>query len=102
MPTYAFRCRDCGRRFELTFASIAAYAQAEPACPHCHSRDLARIITDVALPRTEHDYTRMSSDEMLSVLNSGDRGAVDTMFRQVEETAGGSLRPAGPPPADED
>jgi putative FmdB family regulatory protein len=38
MPVYAFRCEQCGTRFEARM-SIAEHGQNRPACPKCRSEE---------------------------------------------------------------
>ncbi|MCY3574216.1 MAG: hypothetical protein OXG92_08300 [Chloroflexi bacterium] len=83
MPQYDFRCKCCGRRFSLHFNSVAQYAVATPQCPDCDSAALDRVISGVATPQAQRDYRKMSSREMLSVLEAGEKKQVDDMFRQV-------------------
>lgn len=67
----------------MRYKSYAMYDEATPLCPACGSSELARLITKVAIPRSGRDYGKMSSGEMLSVLESGDQVQVDEMFKQV-------------------
>ena len=83
MPQYDFRCERCGHRFALFYKSYALYDAAAPQCPQCAGDELARLITGVAIAGGRRDYARMSSNEMLSVLEGGDRAQVDALFRQV-------------------
>ena len=83
MPQYDFRCNACQLRFSVKYRSYAEYDAAALVCPKCESAELARLITEVAVRRTSRDYGKMSSGEMLSVLESGDEGQVNEMFRQV-------------------
>ncbi|QPC83541.1 zinc ribbon domain-containing protein [Phototrophicus methaneseepsis] len=95
MPSYDFRCKNCGAEFDLFYKSYAAYDEATPTCPNCSSADLARVIRRVSVQAAPHDYARMSSNEMLNVMESGDSKQVDAMFKQV---AGGAADPrAGVP-----
>lgn len=87
MPEYDFRCKACAHRFSLRFKTYAMADDAAPRCPACKSADLSRLISPVAIAKTNRDYSAMSSKEMLSVLESGETGSVDEMFKQV----GGSL-----------
>lgn len=87
MPQYDFRCKSCGREFALSYASMKAYADATPTCPHCQSEDLARLITSVSVKNPSRDYTKMSSQEMLSVFDSGDSRQVGEMFQQIGGTS---------------
>ena len=87
MPEYGFRCKYCGKRFSLQFKTVANYAAARPQCPACDSLELTRIISGVAIPQAQRDYRKMSANEMLSVLEAGEKKQVDDMFRQVNSTA---------------
>jgi putative FmdB family regulatory protein len=91
MPTYDYRCQDCGTRFSLFYKTYADYDQAVPRCPECQSSALSRLITSVRFSRPSRDYTNMSSEEMLSVLDSGDSRQVGEMFQQI----GGTLPELG-------
>lgn len=87
MPSYAFRCKTCGNEFETFFRNYSAYDNATIICPQCESDDLARVINRVNVAGTgTHNYADMSSQEMLSVLESGNSRDVDTMFQQVRGT----------------
>ncbi len=83
MPSYEFRCQECDNRFTLFYKSYGAYDEATPICPNCDSEKLSRLITSVAIPKTSHNYNKMSSNEMLSVLESGDSKQVDELYSQV-------------------
>lgn len=83
MPSYDFRCKSCKTRFTLDYASVADYESATPQCPECESENLSRLITQVAFKAPSRDFSRMSSQEMLSVFESGDSRAVGEMFQQV-------------------
>ena len=88
MPQYDFRCEVCGARFGLHFKRVADYAESAPSCPDCESAKLTRVIGRVSVPQAQRDYRKMSSGDMLSVLESGQQRQVDEMFRQVNSTAG--------------
>ena len=83
MPEYDFRCEACAHRFTLRFKTYARYDAAAPHCPACNSAELSRLITPVTIAKANRDYRNMSSQEMLSVLESGEPGPVDEMFKQV-------------------
>lgn len=83
MPAYDYRCKNCGEEFTLFYKTYADYDAAAQQCPNCASADLARLIRRVAIQRPTRDYTKMSSGEMLSVMESGDARQVGEMFEQV-------------------
>ena len=45
MPTYEYRCKDCGHRFDVLYRSISAAEEAaQPRCPECGSADSQRVL----------------------------------------------------------
>lgn len=86
MPQYDYRCKRCQRRFALFYKTYALYEAARPRCPNCGSAQLSRLITQVAIAKSNRNYAQMSSQEMLSVLESGDPRQANEMFQQVAET----------------
>ncbi len=96
MPQYDYRCKRCQKRFALWYKTYAVYDAATPKCPNCGSPELSRLITRVAIAKPNRDYSRMSSGEMLSVLEAGDESQVGEMFRQV-----GAAAPAHPVPQED-
>lgn len=94
MPTYDFRCKMCGTEFAKFYKSVASYNRASPACPECESPSLDRVINRVSFAAMGRDYAGMSSNEMLSVLESGDSQQVRELYHQVGGTSpDGALAP---------
>jgi putative FmdB family regulatory protein len=87
MPAYDFRCKVCGTPFTLTYKSYRDYDAAEKHCPNCNSVELARVIKRINVQAPGRDYSRMTSDEMLKVFESGDSRQVGQMFDQVGGTS---------------
>lgn len=83
MPSYDYRCKACQTEFTVFYKTYADYDAAERHCPRCHSADLTRLIQRIAFRKPTRDYTRMSSGEMLSVLDGGDSRQVGELFDQV-------------------
>jgi putative FmdB family regulatory protein len=86
MPSYDFRCNNCKKEFSLHFASIKAYETEPRICPNCQSQELDRIIRKVNVAAPSRDFTRLNSQEMLSVFESGDSKQVGQMFDQIGGT----------------
>lgn len=42
MPTYEYKCKKCGKKFELVM-SMSEYESKRVACPKCKSRTLERV-----------------------------------------------------------
>jgi putative FmdB family regulatory protein len=70
VPIYEFRCNACTRKVTLSYPSVADYASATPACTHCGSTDLTRLISRVRVARSE--VSRMES-----MADSGDFAGLD-------------------------
>lgn len=83
MPSYDYKCRACGNRFTLFYKTYADFDLAHETCPQCGSDHLARLITQVTIQQPTRDYRKMSSSEMLSVLESGNSRQVGEMFNQI-------------------
>jgi putative FmdB family regulatory protein len=83
MPSYDYRCKNCGNKFTLNYKTYEDYDAAERTCPKCGSAELTRLISRVAIQRPSRDFSSMSPDQMLSVLESGDSRQVGEMFQQV-------------------
>ncbi|HEX2620709.1 MAG TPA: FmdB family zinc ribbon protein [Phototrophicaceae bacterium] len=83
MHSYDYRCNHCGTRFTLTYKTYKDYDAAVPVCTSCSSTDLSRLIQKVAIQKPAHNFTKMSSGEMLGVLESGDSHQVGEMFQQI-------------------
>jgi putative FmdB family regulatory protein len=86
MPAYDYRCNSCKRRVSLFYKTYKDYDAANESghtCPNCGSHDLTRLISRVAVQHPGRNYANMSSDEMLSVLESGDTRQVGQMMHQL-------------------
>ena len=53
MPIYEYRCGACRRRSSLFFQTFSAAERAEPRCEHCGSADVSRLVSRVALLKSE-------------------------------------------------
>ncbi len=88
MPTYEFRCNDCGRKVSLFYKTYADYDQATHTCPRCQGTRLTRLISRVAIRRSP-----------LSRLMSAGEDVDDTAFDDLADsdprTMGRVLREMG-------
>jgi putative FmdB family regulatory protein len=53
MPIYDYRCGACRRRSILYFQTFSAAESTEPRCEHCGSADVSRIVSRVAVMKSE-------------------------------------------------
>lgn len=58
MPIYEYHCSRCNRRSSL----LVRVASAVPACPHCGSAELTRLISTFAYHRSVKDVHEASGD----------------------------------------
>jgi putative FmdB family regulatory protein len=57
LPIYEYRCGDCGKK--STFVTLSVKSALELRCKHCGSSKLAKLISRVAVSRSEE--SRMES-----------------------------------------
>jgi putative FmdB family regulatory protein len=98
MPTYEFRCNDCQRKVTIRYKTYAAYDEATPACPHCASTDLTRLISRVAIKKST--ISRLVSggwedadDTMLDDLEHSDPRTMGEMLRAMSDETGEDMGP---------
>jgi putative FmdB family regulatory protein len=53
MPIYDYRCGACRRRSSLYFQTFSAAESTEPRCEHCGSADVSRLVSRVAVMKSE-------------------------------------------------
>ena len=96
MPTYEYRCQNCGRKVTLTYKTYAEYDTATPVCPHCGSADLKRLISRVAIKRSS--LSRLLSgdvndDTALDDLENADPATLGRMLREMGDEVGEDMGP---------
>lgn len=93
MPYYEYRCLDCSRKIRLFF-TYEQYDSAAPVCPSCDSKDLKRIISRVALSRSEESRLEsLDEDSFLAGLDEEDPRALGRAMRKMNEETGEDLGP---------
>jgi putative FmdB family regulatory protein len=53
MPIYEYSCHDCGRRVSLLWRTFADTESRQAVCPRCGGTHLTRLISRVAVVRSE-------------------------------------------------
>ena len=88
MPIYEYRCHDCRRRVNLFYRSYAAI-EDEPACPRCGGTSLSRLISRVAVVRSEESrMDDMTDPSMLGDLDENDPKSLGRWMRKMSAEAG--------------
>jgi putative FmdB family regulatory protein len=93
MPIYEYRCHDCGRRVSLFYRSFAA-SEGRPTCPRCGGTHLARLISRVAVVRSEEGrLDDLSDPSMLDDLDENDPKSLARWMRKMGDEAGEEMPP---------
>jgi putative FmdB family regulatory protein len=88
MPIYEYRCHDCRRRVSLFFRSYAA-TEDEPVCPRCGGTSLSRMISRVAVVRSEDSrLDDLADPSMLGDLDENDPKSLGRWMRKMSAEAG--------------
>lgn len=91
MPYYEYRCNNC-RRFVRLFYTYSEYDSASPTCPHCESTDLKRLISRVALAKSEDSrIDALDPDQMLSGIDEDDPRSLGRAMRRMSQEMGEDL-----------
>jgi putative FmdB family regulatory protein len=70
MPIYEYTCHDCGRRVSLLWRTFADADARQAVCPRCGGANLTRLISRVAVVRSE-------DSRLDDLTDPGDMGDVD-------------------------
>lgn len=91
MPEYEYICNNC-HRFGRLFFTYAEYDKAEPKCPHCNSEELKRVISRVALAKSED--TRLDSldpESLMAGVDEDDPRSLGRFMRKMSSEMGEDL-----------
>jgi putative FmdB family regulatory protein len=86
MPIYEYRCASCGETSSHFFRSISV--ARDPACPHCGSTALARLVSKVAYVKP--DAERIAGIDTSRILGSLD-GSDPASFERWARRTGAEL-----------
>ena len=96
MPIYEYNCQDCNRRVSLLWRSYADAQSREAICPRCGGKNLTRLISRVAVLRSEgSNLDDMSGpDDMLGEgLDENDPKSLARFMRKMADETGEDLGP---------
>lgn len=89
MPIYEFRCNNCRRRTSVFTRSIGAPAGA--ACEHCGSADLSRLMSRVAVLRSNGDSPANFDESSLGDIDENDPRSIARWVRKMSGEMGEPL-----------
>jgi putative FmdB family regulatory protein len=88
MPIYEYRCGDCRRRVSLFFRSFSDVEEA-PTCPRCGGTRLTRLISRVAVVRSEDSrLDDLADPSMLGDLDEDDPKSLARWMRKMSDEVG--------------
>src|SRR5213593_3477621 len=89
LPIYEFRCAACRRGTSVFTRSIGAPAAA--VCEHCGSSDLSRLMSRVAVHRSESDSLDDFAESSLGDVDENDRRSMARWVRKMSRQMGEPL-----------
>lgn len=96
MPIYEYRCLDCKRRVSIFWPSFSDLENenAVPQCPRCGGTDLSRLISRVAVLRSEESRLDDLADPgALDGLDEDDPKSFARWMRRMSQETGEDLGP---------
>ncbi len=89
MPIYEFRCERCRRRSSVFTRSIGGEVAA--VCSHCGSREMSRLISRVAVLRSEDDTLAGLDESSLGDVDENDPQSMARWVRRMSRQMGEPL-----------
>jgi putative FmdB family regulatory protein len=89
MPIYEYGCYDCHKRVNVFFRSFADAASKTACCPRCGGTRLKRLVSRVAVLRSEESRLDSLADPgNLAGLDENDPRAMARWLRQMGQSLG--------------
>jgi putative FmdB family regulatory protein len=87
MPIYEYRCAACGRK--TTVVTLSVKAAVDPVCQHCGGRDLAKLVSRVAVRRSgESRLESLADPSSLAGLDESDPKSVARWMKKMGREMG--------------
>lgn len=94
MPIYEYTCHDCRRRVSLLWRSFADAQERDAVCPRCGGRNLTRLISRVAVLRSEDARLDALADPgSLGDVDENDPRSLARFMRKMATESGEDLGP---------
>lgn len=92
MPIYEYGCYDCRKKVNIFFRSFADVATKKVVCPRCQGTNLKRLISKVAVMRSEESRLENLADPgSLAGLDENDPKSVARWMRKMSKEMGEDL-----------
>lgn len=90
MPIYEYRCLDCGRK--SAFVTLSIKSSFTPKCKKCGSENLEKIVSRVAIFRSEESRLESLADpSKLAGLDENDPKSVARWMKKMGKEMGEDL-----------
>ncbi|RPJ00181.1 MAG: zinc ribbon domain-containing protein [Candidatus Aminicenantes bacterium] len=87
MPIYEYRCADC--RKKTTVVTLAVSVAVDPVCSYCGGRNLAKLVSRVAIRKSEESRLEGLADpSALSGLDENDPKSVARWMKRMGKEMG--------------
>jgi putative FmdB family regulatory protein len=87
LPIYEYRCADCGKK--STFITLSVSSALEPKCKSCGSADVKKLVSRVAIFRSEESRLEgMADPSKLSGLDENDPKSVARWMKKMGKEMG--------------
>ncbi len=87
MPIYEYRCLDCNKRSSILL--LSHYPSSPPACTHCGSARLERLLSRFAAPKSEESRLEsLADDETLAGVDDQDPASMERLMKRMGEEMG--------------
>lgn len=86
MPIYEYQCQDCRRRTSIFVRSISG--EVDAVCSHCGSSEMTRLISRVAVLRSEDDTFGGLDESSLADVDENDPRSMARWVRRMSREMG--------------
>ncbi len=94
MPIYEYVCHDCKRRVSLLWRSFTDAQEREAICPRCGGAHLTRLISRVAVLRSEESrLDDLADPSSMGDLDENDPKSLARFMRKMASETGEDLGP---------
>lgn len=92
MPIYEYRCNDCRRRVSIWWRSFSDAERGAAVCPRCGSVHLTRLVSRVAVLRSEESrLDDLADPSALADLDESDPRSIGRWMRRMSDELGEDL-----------
>lgn len=89
MPIYEYRCAGCRRRVSIWWRTFSDADRGQPQCPRCGSQELSRLVSRVAVVRSEDSRAEaLDEADLFRDLDENDPKSLGRMMRRMSADLG--------------